>query len=92
MTLDEISKKVIEKARNDWKNGVIQSRIAVLKAMDEAIRGMNDEDVMDPWLTCGVPDGAYEEDYEDIASDHDKYAEIVELFAGIVKDYAEEDF
>lgn len=92
MTLDEISKKVIEKARNDWKNDVIQSRVAVLKAMDEAIRGMNDEDVMDPWLMCGVPDGAYEEDYEDIASDHETYIDTVKLFAKIVKNYAKEDF
>jgi hypothetical protein len=92
MTLDEISKKVIEKARNDWKNGVIQSRIAVLKAMDETIRNMNDENAMEPWLMCGVPDGACEEDYEDIASDHESYIEMVGLFAKIVKDYAEEDF
>ena len=92
MTLDEISKKVIEKARDDWKNSVIQSRVAVLKAMDEAIRFMNDEDAMEPWLMYGVPDEACEEDYEDIASDHESYIEMVGLFAGIVKDYAEEDF
>jgi hypothetical protein len=53
---------------------------------------MNDEEALDPWLMCGVPDDAWEEDYVDIASDHENYIEIVRLFAKIVKNYAEEDF
>lgn len=92
MTLDEIAKKVIEKARNDWKDSVIQSRIIVLKAMDNAIRNMNDEEALEPWLMGGVPDEACEEDYEDIASDHNSYIEVVELFAKITTNYAKEDF
>lgn len=76
----------------DFKEDVINSRIAVLKAMDNAIRNMNDEEVLDPWLMDGVPDDAWEEDYVDIASDHEGYIEIVRLFAKIVKNYAEEDF
>ncbi len=92
MTLDEISKKVIEKARNDWKNDVIQSRIALLKAMDNAVRNMNDERAFDPWLMGGVPDGATEEDYEYIADNHEDYIGTVKLFANIIKNYAEEDF
>lgn len=79
-------------ANEKFKREVINTRIAVLKAMDEAIRNMNDEDAMEPWLMCGVPDGACEEDYEDIASDHESYIEMVELFARIAKNYAEEDF
>ena len=79
-------------ANEKFKREVINTRIAVLKAMDNAIRNMNDEDAMEPWLMCGVPDGACEEDYEDIASDHESYIEMVGLFAEIVKDYAEEDF
>lgn len=79
-------------ANEKFKREVINTRIAVLKAMDEAIRNMNDEDAMEPWLMCGVPDEACEEDYEDIASDHESYIEMVELFARIAKNYAEEDF
>ena len=79
-------------ANEKFKREVINTRVAVLKAMDEAIRNMNDENAMEPWLMCGVPDGACEEDYEDIASDHESYIEMVGLFAEIVKDYAEEDF
>ncbi len=76
----------------EFKRDVINSRIAVLKAMDNAMRNMNDEDSMEPWLMCGVPDGADEEDYESIAEDHEAYAEMVELFSRLVKEYAEEDF
>lgn len=79
-------------ANEKFKREVINTRIAVLKTMDNTIRNMNDEDAMEPWLMCGVPDGACEEDYEDIASDHESYIEMVGLFAEIVKDYAEEDF
>jgi hypothetical protein len=79
-------------ANEKFKREVINTRVAVLKAMDETIRNMNDENAMEPWLMCGVPDGACEEDYEDIASDHESYIEMVGLFAEIVKDYAEEDF
>jgi hypothetical protein len=53
---------------------------------------MNDEEAFDPWLMCGVPDGATEYDYESIAEDHDEYIDIVKLFAKIVKNYADEDF
>lgn len=76
----------------EFKKSVINSRIAVLRAMDNAIRNMNDEEAFDPWLMCGVPDGATEYDYESIAEDHDEYIDIVKLFAKIVKNYAEEDF
>lgn len=76
----------------DFKRDVINSRIAVLKAMDNAVRNMNDEVVFDTWLMCGVPDDAREEDYEGIASNHEDYIDIARLFAKIVKNYAEEDF
>lgn len=76
----------------DFKEDAINSRVRVLRAMDNAIRNMNDEEALDPWLMCGVPDDACEEDYMDIANDHENYIEIVRLFAKIVKNYAEEDF
>ena len=76
----------------DFKRDVINSRIAVLKAMDKAVRNMNDEDSFTPWLMGGVPDGASKEDYEYIAENHEYYIETVKLFEKIVKNYAEEDF
>lgn len=47
----------------------IAERVELLKAMDVVVRSLNDEEVMDLWLTNGVPDGADESDYEFIAED-----------------------
>lgn len=47
----------------------IAKRVELLKAMDVVVRSLNDESVMDLWLTNGVPDGADESDYEFIAED-----------------------
>lgn len=90
--IKEFPKEIVEKVNNEWKNHIMERRIAVLKAMDDAIRGMNDECVMDSWLMVGVPDEASEDDYEFIAENHEEYIDIVKVFARIVKDYAEEDF
>lgn len=75
-----------------FKREVIGRRVEVLQAMDYAVRYMNDEDGMEPWLMCGVPDGAELEDYEDMANDHETYIATVKLFARIVSKYAKEDF
>ena len=47
----------------------IAERVELLKAMDTVVRGLNDEDAMELWLTLGVPDGADDSDYEFIAKD-----------------------
>ena len=47
----------------------VAKRVELLKAMDVIVRSLNDESVMDLWLTNGVPDGADDSDYESIAED-----------------------
>ena len=47
----------------------VAERVELLKAMDVIVRSLNDESVMDLWLTNGVPDGADDSDYEFIAED-----------------------
>ena len=47
----------------------VAKRVELLKAMDVVVRSLNDESVIDLWLTNGVPDGADESDYEFIAED-----------------------
>lgn len=47
----------------------VAKRVELLKAMDVVVRSLNDESVMDLWLTNGVPDGADDSDYEFIAAD-----------------------
>ena len=92
MEIKQFPKEIVEKVQNEWKNGVIQRRLVVLKEMDNAVRGMNDEYAMDSWLMVGVPDEASEEDYEFIAENHEEYTDVVKLFARIVSKYAKEDF
>ena len=47
----------------------VAKRVELLKAMDVVVRSLNDESVMDLWLTNGIPDGADDSDYEFIAED-----------------------
>ena len=47
----------------------VAKRVELLKAMDVVVRSLNDESVMDLWLTNGGPDGADNSDYEFIAED-----------------------
>lgn len=62
----ELTKKQLEIA---MKPENIAERVELLKAMDVVVRSLNDESVMDLWLTNGVPDGADDSDYESIAED-----------------------
>lgn len=47
----------------------IELNVKLLEAMDVVVSYLNDEEAIEPWLMCGVPDGADHDDYEDIASD-----------------------
>lgn len=90
--IKEFPKEIVEQANREWKQHVMESRITALKAMDNAVRGMNDEYAMDSWLMVGVPDEASEDDYEFIAENHEEYIDVVKVFARIVAKYAKEDF
>lgn len=64
--MKKLSQKQLEIA---MKPENIAERVELLKAMDVVVRSLDDEEVMDLWLTNGVPDGADESDYEFIAED-----------------------
>ena len=64
--MEKLSQKQIETAMQSEN---IAERVELLKAMDVIVRSLNDESVMDLWLTNGVPDGADDSDYEFIAED-----------------------
>ena len=64
--MEKLSQKQIETAMQSEN---IAERVGLLKAMDVVVRSLNDESVMDLWLTNGVPDGADDSDYESIAED-----------------------
>ena len=59
---------------------LIELRANQLKAMDEFVHSINNEELMEDWLSCGVPDEASEEDYSYIASDEEFYKTCVRIF------------
>ena len=61
------------------------SKVEKLKLMDDAARSINDEEIIDLWLMCGVPDGASELDFEEIAEDEESYREIEAEFKKVMK-------
>lgn len=61
---------------------LIQLRVNQLKAMDEFVHSINNEELMEDWLSCGVPDEA-SEDYSYIAADEDLYKTCVRIFKHI---------
>lgn len=52
----------------------------MLGGADSFIREYGDEEVLMPWLMCGVPDGSTEEDLEWLSEDLDNFADIMECF------------
>lgn len=64
----------------------ILSRIEQLKAMDAFMHSVNDEELIDEWLSYGVPDEAAEEDYRLIAEEDEDYRECVRIFKRTVRD------
>lgn len=64
-------------------DALIQLRTNQLKAMDEFVHSINNEELMDDWLSCGVPDEASEEDFSYIAADEDLYKTCVRIFKRI---------
>lgn len=69
------------------KNELKTLKMNILGGMNEYILNLNDEDAIEPWLMCGVPDDATEDDLEYIADDYEEWVDIVNLFARIVKKY-----
>ena len=57
----------------------IEERIEELKRIDESVKDFDNEELWLIWIMV-VPDGATDEDYEDIAEDDDFYEEVVSLY------------
>lgn len=60
-----------------------QSRIEQLKAMHNLMLLANDETIYASWIYV-MPDGAIDEDFEDISIDDDLYNECFNLFVKLV--------
>ena len=57
----------------------------MLFGMNEIILHLNNEEAIEPWFMCGVPDMASREEIEDMANDPKTFAECASLFLRIMK-------
>ena len=69
----------------------IELRVIQLKAMDDFIHSVfihsvNNEELIEEWLTYGIPDEATKDDYYSIAEDDESYKECIKIFKRVVKD------
>lgn len=67
----------------------IKERKQTVLAMENLVRSVNNEEYIDSWLMCGVPDGDLNEDstWEDVDDyfiKDDNFAELMQLFLKIM--------
>lgn len=63
---------------------IVLLRANLLGGMNSYIIELDDEDILEPWLMCGVPDGSTEEDLMEIAEDEEEFRSIVKEFAKLI--------
>lgn len=68
------------------KNPKVIYRKRTLKAMDAFIDAIGDEEILETWLTYGIPDCANDSDFDYIATYDEEYSSVLALFKSIVKD------
>ena len=69
-------------------NAITANRMALLKTMDQIIRDESASDegyAFTRWITEGIPDGADDELYEEIAEDDDMWCGMCELFGELIR-------
>ena len=68
------------------KNETIELRKNFLKQFDNyIINVIGDEELIEAWLICGLPDEYTEEDLDFIANDDNEWNDVVNLFSRICK-------
>ena len=65
---------------------VIESRIELLKKLNEIMMCMNDEDCYFTWVLI-VPDEATDDDFQSIALDEESFNEVLDLFEKLFHRY-----
>lgn len=61
------------------------NKVEFIKALNELVLGLGDEDHLDYWFTYGVPDCPSDEDFEFIASNEESFDEVVNCFIRLSK-------
>lgn len=69
----------------EMKDGDHKDQAQLLKDMDRYLRdNVQDEEIFERWLMCGVPDGANDDDYIEIADSSEDFHDMLRLFADIL--------
>ena len=64
-------------------------RVTLLKAMNELVLALGDEEQIEPWLIVGMGDCPSEEDFEFVANNEESFAETVHEFIKLSKHFKE---
>lgn len=59
-------------------------RANLLGGMNSYIIQLGDEEILEPWFMCGVPDGCTEKELMEIAEDEDEFRRITKEFAELI--------
>lgn len=59
-------------------------RANILGGLNSYIINLGDEEILEPWLMCGVPDGCTEDELMEIAEDEDEFRRIAKEFAKLI--------
>ena len=62
-------------------------RMNILGGMNELVAELRDEEVLENWITFGVPDAATEDELKEIAEDDDCFIDICKYFIKLFKKY-----
>jgi len=68
--------------KEDYERIVLKANL--LGGMNSYILGLGDENILEPWLMCGVPDGCTEEELMEIAEDDEEFRRIAKEFAKLI--------
>ena len=61
------------------------NRVEFIKALNEIVLGLGDEELIESWLMNGVPDCPTDEDFEFIAQNQESFNEAINCFVRLSK-------
>ena len=70
---------------------LIQTRIELLKQMNQYIINIGDEEIWMDWITLCVPDEATEDDYQYMAEDSSTWNYTCKIFGDLINREVEEE-
>ena len=68
--------------KEDYERITLKANI--LGGLNSYILGLGDENILEPWFMCGVPDGCTEDELMEIAEDDDEFRRIAKTFAKLI--------